>query len=210
MPEAKTSSRKGLLLVISAPSGTGKSTLIRRLRAEFPRLAFSVSYTTRQPRTGEQDGQDYHFVSDAQFQQLRENEELAEWAEVHGHWYGSSRAAVLEMLDQGRDILFDIDVQGAKQLHESFAQGIFLFLFPPSMAALEQRLRGRGTEDQQSVERRLANARQEVEQAVFFEYWVMNADLEQAYADLRCIYLAESLKAGYHPELLHQVLDSWH
>jgi len=210
MPEAKTSSRKGLLLVISAPSGTGKSTLIRRLRAEFPRLAFSVSYTTRQARTGEQDGQDYHFVSDAQFQQLRENEELAEWAEVHGHWYGSSRAAVLEMLDQGRDILFDIDVQGAKQLHESFAQGIFLFLFPPSMAALEQRLRGRGTEDQQSVERRLANARQEVEQAVFFEYWVMNADLEQAYADLRCIYLAESLKAGYHPELLHQVLDSWH
>jgi guanylate kinase len=162
MPAAKTSSRKGLLLVISAPSGTGKSTLIRRLRVEFPRLAFSVSYTTRQPRTGEQDGQDYHFVSDAQFQQLRENDELAEWAEVHGHSYGSSRTAVLEMLDQGRDILFDIDVQGAKQLRETFAQGIFLFLFPPSMAALEQRLRGRGTEDQQTVDRRLANARREV------------------------------------------------
>jgi guanylate kinase len=201
--------RNGLLLVISAPSGTGKSTLIKRLRMEFPRLAFSVSYTTRQPRADEQNGQDYHFVSREQFAQLRDTGTLAEWAEVHGHFYGTSRPAVLEMLHGGRDVLFDIDVQGSRQLRQAFHQGVFIFLFPPSKKALEKRLRGRRTEDEQSLSRRLANARQEMEQADLFDYWIINDDLDQAYQHLRSVYLAEGLRAGNNPGLNTLVLSTW-
>ena len=199
-------SRQGILLVISAPSGTGKTTLINRLRAEFPRLAFSVSYTTRRPRAGERNGREYHFVDPETFIGLRSADELAEWAEVHGNFYGTSRPAVQAMLDQGRDVLFDIDVQGSRQLRQAFTQGAFVFLFPPSMRILQQRLRGRGTESEESLVKRLANARQELEQAEFFDYWIVNDDLESAYRDLRCVYQAEGLRKSCNAGLVEQVL----
>ena len=201
-------SRQGILLVISAPSGTGKSTLINRLRAEFPRLAFSVSYTTRSPRVGEQNGREYHFVDMETFTRLRDAGELAEWAEVHGNLYGTSRPTVQAMLDQGLDVLFDIDVQGSRQLRQAFAQGTFIFLFPPSMRILEQRLRGRGTETEESLAKRLANARRELEQAEFFDYWIVNNDLESAYRDLRGVYQAEGLRKSCNAGLVEQVLAS--
>ncbi len=200
--------RQGILLVISAPSGTGKSTLINRLRAEFPRLAFSVSYTTRAPRPGEQNGREYHFVDMKTFTRLRETRELAEWAEVHGNFYGTSRPAVQAMLDQGRDVLFDIDVQGARQLRQAFDQGAFIFLFPPSMRVLEQRLRGRGTETEESLAKRLANARKELEQAEFFDYWIVNDDLDLAYRNLHGVYHAEGLRKSCNTGLVEQVLAS--
>ncbi|WP_028572890.1 guanylate kinase [Desulfonatronum lacustre] len=199
-------SRQGILMVISAPSGTGKSTLINRLRAEFPRLAFSVSYTTRAPRAGEQNGREYHFVDMETFIRLRDADELAEWAEVHGNFYGTSRPAVQAMLEQGLDVLFDIDVQGSRQLRQAFAQGAFIFLFPPSMRVLEQRLRGRGTETEESLAKRLANARRELEQADFFDYWIVNNDLESAYRDLRSVYQAEGLRKSCNAGLVEQVL----
>lgn len=201
-------SRQGILLVISAPSGTGKSTLINRLRAEFSRLAFSVSYTTRAPRLGEQNGREYHFVDVETFTCLRDTGELAEWAEVHGNFYGTSRPAVQAMLDQGRDVLFDIDVQGARQLRQAFDYGAFTFLFPPSMRILEQRLRGRGTESEESLAKRLTNARKELEQAKFFDYWIVNDDLDQAYHDLCCAYQAEGLRQSCNAGLVEQVLTN--
>ena len=209
MPRDQTRSRFGLLLVISAPSGTGKSTLIKRLREEFSRLAFSVSYTTRAPRAGEQNGREYHFVAREEFFRLREAGELAEWAEVHGNYYGTSRPAVQQVLDQGLDVLFDIDVQGSRQLRRAFDQGAFVFLFPPSMDVLEQRLRGRGTEDEQSLGKRLANARQELEQADFFDYWIVNDDLDQAYQELRSVYLAEGLRKSYNAGFMKRILATW-
>ncbi|WP_045218198.1 guanylate kinase [Desulfonatronum thioautotrophicum] len=199
-------SRQGVLLVISAPSGTGKSTLLNKLRDEFTRLAFSVSYTTRLPRGGEVDGREYHFVDPDTFSHLRKTGDLAEWAQVHGHFYGTSRPAVQRMLDEGRDVLFDIDVQGARQLRQAFHQGAFIFLFPPSMQVLEQRLRGRGTESEESVAQRLSNAHRELEQADSLDYWIMNDNLEQAYQDLRAVYLAETLRRSYHPRLQDDVL----
>lgn len=199
-------SRQGILFVISAPSGTGKSTLINRLRAEFPRLAFSVSYTTRAPRAGEENGREYHFVDAETFIRLRDAGELAEWAEVHGNFYGTSRPAVQKMLDQGRDVLFDIDVQGSRQLRRAFAHGAFVFLFPPSMRVLEQRLRGRGTETEESLAKRLANARRELEQAELFDYWIVNDDLDRAYRDLRGVYQAEGLRKSCNAGLVEQVL----
>ncbi|PTN36088.1 guanylate kinase [Desulfonatronum sp. SC1] len=199
-------SRQGILLVISAPSGTGKSTLINRLRVEFPRLAFSVSYTTRAPRAGELNGREYHFVDSETFNGLRDSGKLAEWAEVHGNFYGTSRPAVQAMLDQGRDVLFDIDVQGSRQLRQAFAQGAFIFLFPPSMRVLEQRLRGRGTETEESLAKRMANARRELEQADFFDYWIVNDDLDRAYQNLRGVYQAEGLRKSCNPGLVEQIL----
>lgn len=201
--------RSGLLLVISAPSGTGKSTLIRRLCAEFPHLAFSISYTTRPPRTGEVDGREYHFVSKKNFALLREQGVLAEWANVHGQYYGTPRPAVLDMLAQGRDVLFDIDVQGARQLRETFPQGAFVFLLPPSRQTLEARLRGRGTEDPETLARRLGNARREIEHADFFDFLIVNDDLEQAYQELRAVYLTEGLRSCYNAILSKTILETW-
>ena len=136
--------RLGIALVISAPSGTGKTTLIKRLRKEFPNFGYSISCTTRAPREGEVDGKDYHFLSRERFVELRDQGHFAEWAEVHGNFYGTPLPPVREMLAKGQDILFDIDVQGAAQLRKNMPDARFLFILPPSMEELERRLRGRG------------------------------------------------------------------
>jgi guanylate kinase len=187
----------GLMLVISAPSGTGKSTLIRRLTKEFKAFAFSVSCTTRAPRPGEVDGREYHFLTREEFLERRERGFFAEWAEVHGNFYGTPRKATIELLNAGRDIIFDIDVQGARQLKENLGQGCYVFVFPPSRAALERRLAGRGTDSPDVIARRLAGALREIGDSHWFDHWIVNDDLEQAYDQLRAIYLAEKTRPAY-------------
>ena len=201
--------RKGIVFIVCGPSGTGKSTLLALLREEFPDFGFSVSYTTRAPRGRERDGVDYHFVDRPGFEAMREATAFCEWAEVHGNYYGTAVAPVIEMLDAGQDVLFDIDVQGARQLKKVFGDGEFAFLLPPSRAELVRRLTGRGTDAPEVIQKRLANAVAEMNEAIWFDHWVVNDDLDQAYAELRAVYLAARTKPALRPGLLQNILDSW-
>ncbi|MEA4858803.1 MAG: guanylate kinase [Solidesulfovibrio sp.] len=201
--------RLGLMFVICAPSGTGKSTLIRRLCAEFPSLSFSVSATTRPPRPGEADGVDYHFLDRQAFLDWRDTGRLAEWAEVHGNFYGTPVEPVRQALAGGRDVLFDIDIQGAAQLRQSLGAGAYVFVLPPSRAELSRRLSGRGTDSPEVVAARLAAAPKEIAAAPLFDYWVENDGLEAAYDDLRAVYMAERRRPRYHPQLLPELLHQW-
>ena len=179
----------GLLLVISAPSGAGKTTLARRFVAAHPDAAFSVSATTRAPRGAERDGVDYHFVAPARFAELVEQQELAEWAEVHGARYGTLRATVERTLARGEIAVFDIDVQGGAQLRARWPrQTLAVFVLPPSMAELERRLRARSTESEEAVTRRLAAARAEIARGLScYDYVLVNDDLESAHEKLRAL-----------------------
>jgi guanylate kinase len=200
----------GLFLVICAPSGAGKSTLIKKLCAEFAAITFSVSATTRSPRPGERPGQDYHFLGREEFLAWREAGKLAEWAEVHGNFYGTPIEPVRQALAAGRDVLFDVDVQGAAQLRQSLGdEGAYVFILPPSRAELLRRLSGRGTDSPEVVAKRLAAAHGELAQAPLFDYWVENADLEAAYADLRAVYMAERRRPRCHPGFLGELLSQW-
>ncbi len=201
--------RLGLILVVCAPSGTGKSTLVKRLLQEFPRFSFSVSYTTRQPRKGEVDGKDYIFIGRDEFLSMRDKGLFAEWAEVHGNYYGTAVKPVRDLLNQGRDVLFDIDVQGAMQLKESFPEGLYVFLLPPSKADLKARLEGRATDAPEAIARRLGNAVGELKSAVKFDYWIVNDELDSAYDDLRAVYIAGRKKPVFRPQLLNKVLSTW-
>ena len=198
--------RAGVMIVLCAPSGTGKTTLARRLLAEFDRLTYSISYTTRQPRSGEVHGRDYFFITPERFDKLRDEGFFAEWAQVHGHCYGTPLRDTLDLLEQGRDVIFDIDVQGALQIKGRLATGCFVFLMPPSFAVLEQRLLGRGTDDDAAVRRRMVNAVREMQQAHWFNAWIVNNDLERAYDSLRAVYLAAGLAPGYWPNLVESIL----
>lgn len=198
--------RRGIALVLSAPSGAGKTTLIRRLTAEFPGLGYSVSCTTRAPREGEVDGKDYHFLSRAAFEERRAAGQFAEWAEVHGNLYGTPLAPVEAMLGEGRDALFDIDVQGAAQLRLNLEAATFIFILPPSMEELERRLRLRGQDDEATIERRLANARRELREAAWYDALVVNDDLDSAYDRLRAAYVAATLAPARNPRLVDSLL----
>ncbi|MGE9985662.1 guanylate kinase [Desulfovibrio sp. SGI.169] len=198
--------REGIALVLSAPSGAGKTTLIKRLLAEFPHFGYSVSCTTRQPRQGEEHGKDYFFLSREEFERLRAERAFAEWAEVHGNFYGTPLAPVKEMLRQGQDALFDIDVQGAAQLKLTLEGALFVFILPPSMRELERRLRGRGLDDESTIQRRLTNARQEMLEARWYDALVVNDNLEAAYDALRAVYLAATLAPGRNPRLVEELL----
>lgn len=201
--------RLGQVLVVCAPSGTGKSTLISMLREEYPDFGFSISYTTRAPRGAEQDGREYHFVSRDTFVAMRSKGAFCEWAEVHGNFYGTATKPVEEMLGRGQDVLFDIDVQGAKQLKKTFYKGTFVFLLPPSREELVRRLTGRGTDSAESIEKRLANASGELSQAEWFDYWVVNDDLNEAYSELKAVYLAGRCKPSLRPGILDNIMKTW-
>ena len=198
--------RQGIALVLSAPSGAGKTTLIRRLRAEFPAIGYSVSCTTRAPREGEVDGRDYIFLSRQAFEERRAAGAFAEWAEVHGNLYGTPLAPVAAMLNEGRDALFDIDVQGAAQLKLNLAGATFIFILPPSMAELERRLRLRGQDDEEAIGRRLANARRELREAAWYDALVVNDDLDGAYDRLRAAYVTATLAPARNPRLVDTLL----
>ena len=198
--------RSGIALVICAPSGTGKTTLIKRLVAEFPRFAFSVSCTTRGPRPNEKQGEDYDFVSRDEFRQRRDAGYFAEWAEVYGNFYGTPLESTRALLSQGRDVLFDIDVQGASQIRTTIPGARLIFILPPSRQELERRLRSRGTETEESVARRMRNAGAELAQAHWFNLWIVNDDLEQAWSELRAAYIAATLSPGLHKNFLQELL----
>src|SRR5215470_1438059 len=175
---------RGLLVIVSSPSGAGKTTLCNRLTRDFPELKFSVSYTTRRPRGGERDGVDYHFVDEDTFKRMVSQNHFAEWAHVHGNRYGTTRAAVA-------DVLFDIDWQGGKQLREQFPDdAVMIWVLPPSLDVLEKRLRGRATDSTEVIEARLATAKQELEHFDLYDYIVVNDELERAYQSVRAIYVA--------------------
>ncbi len=186
------SRRAGKLFILSAPSGAGKTTMLKKVMADLSGLAFSVSHTTRLPRSGEVDGGDYHFVNRDQFEAMREQGLFWEWAEVHGNLYGTSRPAVLAQLAAGLDVILDIDVQGAAMLRQcGDIQAAFLFIAPPSLRALEQRLRGRHTETEETLYMRLHNAKNEMLAVAFYDYLIVNDSLEQAIDILRAIIIAE-------------------
>ena len=187
----------GILLVLSAPSGTGKTTLARRLLAQLPDAIFSISVTTRQARGREQDGVDYHFVDVASFQERIERSEFVEWAEVHGHFYGSSQAVVDEARARRGVAIFDIDVQGGHAIKRKHPDTVLVFILPPSMEALEQRLRGRGTDAEETIRRRMLAARSEIERGIAtYDYIIVNDDVERAYRELHSVVIAERCRRG--------------
>jgi guanylate kinase len=204
---------RGLLLVVSSPSGAGKTTLCRRLMNEFSDVTFSVSYTTRPRRANEVNGVDYHFVDEARFQEMVDGQEFAEWARVHDHRYGTARSTIEENLTGGRDLLFDVDWQGATSLHGKYPDDtVMVFVLPPSLGELASRLRRRGTDAREVVERRLAKAKEELGHYGEYQFLLPNDDLERAYGGLRAIYLAAHLsrerQAFRALELLEEVRSS--
>jgi guanylate kinase len=181
-----------ILLIVSSPSGAGKTTLTRRLLQEFPGLRFSVSHTTRKPRANEVDGQDYHFVSEKEFRELIDANHFAEWAEVHGNLYGTTVDEIELARAQGKTgVLFDVDYQGARQIKEKFPDATGVFILPPSMEELRRRLDRRGSDDAASRRRRFDKAREEIGHYPFFDYMIVNDEIQQALAQLRGIVLAE-------------------
>ena len=186
---------EGLLIVLSAPSGCGKTTILKRVMANLPGLTFSVSHTTRSPRPGEKEGRDYFFVDHRQFEALRDRTPsgFLEWAEVHGNFYGTGREGVEKQQARGLDVILDIDIQGARQVRQTVAP-VTVFIAPPSLAELERRLRGRGTEDDGTVALRLANAEQEMQAETDYDYLIVNDVLDEAVESLRSILIAERLR----------------
>ena len=187
--------RRGLLLVMSSPSGAGKTTLSRRLLAADPSMTMSVSVTTRPPRNGEEDGKDYHFIDKARFAAMRDAGELLEWAEVFGHFYGSPRAPVEQALAQGRDVLFDIDWQGTQQLVQAMEDDLVrIFILPPSADELRDRLISRAQDAMLVVAKRMAEASREISHWAEYDYVIVNDNLEAADSEIAAILAAERLK----------------
>jgi guanylate kinase len=196
-----SSARPTFPLVLSAPSGAGKTTIARRLRARRSDVVFSVSATTRAPREGERDGVDYHFVPEAEFRRMIAAGELIEWAEVHGSLYGTPLRYVREARERGEYLLLDIDVQGARQIRQRVPEAVFVFVLPPSGEVLVQRLMGRGSEDGARVQRRLRNALAEIRTAPEFDHVVINDDLDAAVADVNAVLEGRGDAVRPHPPL---------
>lgn len=183
----------GNLYIVAAPSGAGKTTLVRLLLEGDPQILLSVSYTTRDPRPGETDGREYHFVDIAAFRQMIGRDEFLEWAEVHGNYYGTSKKWIAEQLTAGHDVLLEIDWQGAQQVRKLFPGAIGIFVLPPSLEELERRLRGRGTDADAVIARRLAAAQDEMRHVGEFDYVIINNHLQEALEDLRAVTRAARL-----------------
>ncbi|MCK2097159.1 guanylate kinase [Thauera aromatica] len=184
----------GTLFIVTAPSGAGKTTLVHGLLQRDPRVQLSISFTTRAPRAGEQDGREYHFVDVPTFRALRDRGEFLEWAEVHGNYYGTSRAWLREQIAAGRDTLLEIDWQGAQQVRKAFPGSIGVFVLPPSVEALEARLRGRGTDSGDVISRRLLGARGEMRHVGEFDYVIINDEIDAALDDLIAVVRASRLR----------------
>jgi len=194
--------RRGLMLVLTSPSGAGKSTLTRYLLEKETEIALSVSVTTRPKRRDEIDAVHYHFIDKVRFGQMRDAGELLEWAEVHGNFYGTPRKAVEDALSAGKDVLFDIDVAGVRQLADMVREDMAtVFLLPPSVAEQISRLKRRATDEDQAILRRLATAKDEIAHWRDFDYILVNDDLDRAFAGLRAILAAERLKQSRRPKI---------
>jgi guanylate kinase len=200
--EAATIARRGLMLVLSSPSGAGKTTLSRMLLAEDRGVTLSVSVTTRKMRPGEVEGRDYQFIDRRRFDALIEKDALLEWAEVFDNYYGTPAKPVMDALAAGRDVLFDIDWQGTQQLREKARNDLVsVFVLPPSVPELERRLRSRAQDDYETIHRRMAKAADEMSHWAEYDYVVINRDLDRAFADVKAILAAERLKRERQPGL---------
>lgn len=186
-PPTDAAPRRGSLFVLSAPSGAGKTTLRKALLTRFPDLVYSVSTTTRAPRSGEVDGRDYVFIPQAEFEAGIRDGRWAEWAQVHGNYYGTSARTLADAMDAGRDVLLDIDVQGARQISARVPECVTIFIMPPSFDVLAQRLTGRGTESPEALRVRLDNARREMDERHWYRHVIVNDELETAVEELAAI-----------------------
>ena len=199
---------KGNIFVISAASGTGKTTLVSRLVQQHPNVRVSVSHTTRLPRAGEVNGQHYHFVSEEEFVRLAGEGAFLEHAQVFGNYYGTSYESVQSMCEQGYDVILEIDVQGAQQVRKALPEALSIFILPPSLAVLEQRLRQRQTDSEEVIARRLSEAVDEIQQALTFDYVVSNRSLQQAEEELWCIFQAARLLKRNHVASIEKMLQN--
>jgi guanylate kinase len=197
------------VFIISAPSGSGKSTLVRRLLETVPDLVFSVSYTTRQPRGNEKDGGSYHFVTREQFEQMLERGEFLEWAQVFGNYYGTHRSVLEKARGQGKDLVLDIDVQGARQLTEKIPEAVSVFILPPSRSVLEQRLWARGEDGEQVILRRLKDAAEEIRNYEKYDYVLINRELSEAEATLAAIVRAERARRSRIEDQIRPILETF-
>lgn len=198
----------GFLFIVSSPSGGGKTTLIRRLLANPPGgepLRFSVSHTTRPRRDGEQNGREYHFVSAAEFEGMARHAEFLEHNEVHGNFYGTAKSEVLPRLAAGEDVILDIDVQGARDIRAAVTEAISIFIVPSSSAELERRLRSRGLDGEDAIRKRLINAAKEIEQAEYFQYVIVNDDLDRATLELESVVRATRLSPARQSRFLERL-----
>jgi guanylate kinase len=193
-PVRSSTERRGILFIISAPSGTGKTTLCKQLAANISGLWHSVSYTTRKPRTGEEHGREYFFTDEATFQAMIDRHEFVEWARVYGHLYGTPRKTLTDKIDQGVDVLLEIDVQGALQVKKRFDDAVSVFILPPSMVELRQRLLARASDSSDEIHRRLQKVKEEVWSYREYAYIVKNDDLTRSLRDLENIFLSERLR----------------
>ena len=195
----------GTLFIVSAPSGAGKTTLVGRLLKEDPQVRHSVSFTTRAPRPGEQDGREYNFIDVQRFLAMRERGEFAEWAEVHDNFYGTSRTWIEQRMQEGCDMLLEIDWQGAQQMRRQFPEAVSIFIVPPSIAELERRLRGRGADSEDVIARRVAGALGEMRHVAEFDFVIINNDLDVALGELKAAVCASRLRfprqRARHPEV---------
>ena len=185
---------KGRILVISGPSGVGKSTLIRAVRERIDNIGYSVSHTTRSPRPKETDGVDYHFVDKNTFKEMIDKDSFVEWAQVYDKFYGTSYGSIDEKINAGQDVILDIDVQGAKSIKEKVDNTLFIFIFPPSKEILEKRLRDRATDNPDAIEKRIKTATEELTNSKWYDYLIVNDDLNKAIKDLESVIIADRCK----------------
>ncbi|HEY6261035.1 MAG TPA: guanylate kinase [Nitrospiraceae bacterium] len=193
-PPRSSTDRRGILFIISAPSGTGKTTLCKQLTANLPGLWHSISYTTRKPRPGEEHGRDYYFIEEPAFQEMVARNEFIEWAHVYGNLYGTPRKSLAERIDQGIDVLLEIDVQGAMQVRKRFEDAVSIFILPPSMTVLKSRLQTRASDTPEEIQRRLHKVKEEVWSYREYAYIVQNEDIGKSLRDLESIFWSERLK----------------
>lgn len=193
---------RGNIFIISAPSGAGKTTLCKEIVKVLPNLRFSVSYTTRQPRDGEVNGEDYNFIDEKRFKEMIGNNEFAEWAEVHGNYYGTSKKVLGDIIDSGFDVILDIDIQGASQIKKNIEGGVYIFVLPPSMEELRRRLDIRGQNRPEEIQRRLRRAIDEIKEYKNYDYVIVNDIFEEALNALKSIIIAEGKR-------VKRMDDSW-
>lgn len=186
--------RKGLLLVVSGPSGAGKGTICKALLNKNDQIKLSVSATTRKPRNGEVHGVNYFFIEKEEFTKMIENGEFLEYAQIYDNFYGTPKAAIIECLEKGQDVILEIEMQGARQIKEVYPEGVFIFVLPPSLEELKSRIVGRGTETQEEIEKRFSYAFEEINQIVNYDYFIVNEDIEKSVSDVEAIICAEKNK----------------
>jgi guanylate kinase len=203
--------QEGLPIIISAPSGTGKTTILRVLKKHLPDLNFSVSHTTRSPRENEQDGVDYHFTTKENFIGMTEHGEFLEWAQIHDNYYGTARKNIADTLKKGNDLVLELDVQGVESLRDLKYQGIYIFILPPSMEELEKRLTGRGTESDNQIKQRLETGKQEIAKSHLYDYAVTNVNVDESVDTILAIIRAEKKRMSrYQPDCpeIRKIIES--